>query len=346
MMLENVLEEPTSKNSFLQNLEESDESISSRVSALTEYLYDDDVEKRNTALLRLSQIAQFYPDPVKPACGKVRNLARNDETKIQQQALKVLLYVGKNDPEEIRTIIGTAISMLYEENAKTRELAVIVLIISTRYYRQKVRPAIPRLIEMLDDSNELPRAPAAKALAELANQYPSDIKSEETIARLNQMTDVEVDPTQRGPEVTEKRVEYAEEALENLQKAIKEQDVELPESILDDELRLRVVEHFENEQYQSAVQQAFITLEERVRDKGNFSYEESGTSLMTQAFHYDNGHLAIGETEAERRGVMLLYKSAFQSFRNPSSHRFLEDMSAKRAHHIISFVDLLLEFME
>lgn len=338
------LESP-SKTKFVINLEDGNVDLNSKISELTKWLYDDDVKKRRKAASRLGDIAKFHPDEVIYACDKLRNLVKTDNDRVKSRAFISLIYVGKNNPEEIRPLIGTSISHLYHENAKLRELAVYALIVAIDYYPAKVRPAIPRLIELLDDSNTLPQAAAIQAIAKFALYHPSDIKSEQMISKLNRIAEDELEDIQRGPHTNEEMKKHAREALNNLENSSVKEYVELPEYILDDELRLRVVEHFENEQYQSAVQQSFITLEERIREKGGYNYEDHGTSLVSEAFHYENGPLAFGRTESEKRGVMLLYKSAFQTFRNPSSHRFLDGMEPQHAHHIICFVNLLLLFL-
>lgn len=334
-----------SKSEFLKNIEESDKDINSKVSELTKWLYDDDIEKQRVAATRLGDIAKYYPDEVVYACDKLRHLIKSSDDRVKTKSLKTLVYVGTSNPDEIRTVVGASIPHLYDENAKLRELAIYSLIVAIDFYPDKVRPAIPRLIELLDDSNTLPQAAAIKAIAKFTLHYPSDIKSENIISKLNRIVEDGIEDTQRGPHADEEIKKDAREALNNLEEGSVKEQIELPEYILDDELRLRVVEHFENEEYQSAVQQSFITLEERIRKKGGYSYEDHGTSLISEAFHYENGPLVFGRTESEKRGVMLLYKSAFQTFRNPSSHRFLDGMGPHHAHHIICFVNLLLLFL-
>jgi len=338
------LESPR-KTKFVKNLEKDSKDINSKVSELTKWLYDDDNKKRRTAASRLGDIAKYHPDNVVYACDKLRNLVKTDETRVKVNSLEALIFVGKNNPEEIRSLIGTFILNLYHENAKIRQLAIYGLIVAVDHYPAKVRPAIPRLIELLDDSNTLPQAAAIKAIGKFTLYHPKDVKSEEILSKLNIFVEGELDEIQRGPHTKDEIKKYAREAINNLEYNLDREYVELPEYILDDELRLRVVEHFENKQYQSAVQQSFITLEERIRKKGGYDYEDYGTSLVSEAFHYKNGPLAFGQTESEKRGVMLLYKSAFQTFRNTSSHRFLDNMGPQHAHHIICFVNLLLLFL-
>ena len=120
----------------------------------------------------------------------------------------------------------------------------------------------------------------------------------------------------------------------------------LPKRFMDRELYKRCDPQFENGSYQSAVRDGFLVLEERIREKGGFKPSDHGVDLVTDAFHYDSGPLSFGATESERQGVMNLYRSAFQTFRNPSSHRILDNMDEKQAYNILFFVNSLLTMIK
>ena len=136
-----------SKSEFLKNIEGSDKDINSKVSELTKWLYDDDIEKQRVAATRLGDIAKHYPDEVVYACDKLRHLIKSSDDRVKTKSLKTLIYVGTSNPDEIRTVVGASIPHLYDENAKLRELAIYSLIVAIDFYPDKVRPAIPRLIE-------------------------------------------------------------------------------------------------------------------------------------------------------------------------------------------------------
>ncbi|PAU79990.1 TIGR02391 family protein [Halorubrum salipaludis] len=121
---------------------------------------------------------------------------------------------------------------------------------------------------------------------------------------------------------------------------------EVDSSVLDDELVERSVSQYESGHYQSAVQSAFIILEERVRDRGGFGRDIHGSDLMTESFTPDDGPLSFGETGSEQQGVMFLYRGAMQSLRNPASHRFIEEVDEDYARDVIHTVNLLLRLME
>lgn len=119
-----------------------------------------------------------------------------------------------------------------------------------------------------------------------------------------------------------------------------------PPGLFDEEIISRCSKHFNQGEYQTAIYKAFLVLEERIREEGGFPPELVSTELATRAFHYDDGPLSFGETDAEQEGIMNLYRSGFQSFRNPSNHRFLEDLDVQRTYQILTLVNLLLTLIE
>lgn len=116
-------------------------------------------------------------------------------------------------------------------------------------------------------------------------------------------------------------------------------------SVLDDELAAKAMTEYEDGHYQSAVRTAFIILEERVREAGDFRENDHGTDLMTDAFR-PGGPLAMGKTESEKEGTMLLYRSAMMALRNPASHRFVDEVDEDYARDVIHTVNLLLRVMD
>lgn len=121
---------------------------------------------------------------------------------------------------------------------------------------------------------------------------------------------------------------------------------EVDASVLDSELSERAIPQYENGHYQSAVQTAFIILEERIRAKGQFPRDVHGDDLMTQAFNPEGGKLPFGETSGEKQGVMFLYRGAMLSLRNPASHRFIDEVDEDYARDVIHTVNLLLRLVE
>jgi uncharacterized protein (TIGR02391 family) len=120
----------------------------------------------------------------------------------------------------------------------------------------------------------------------------------------------------------------------------------LPSEIFDEELIARCSQQFNQENYQSAVQNAFIALEERIREQGGFSYDINGVELVTEAFKPDGGPLSFGEINSEQQGIMQQYRSAFMAFRNPSSHRFLEDLDKVQTYHLLCYANMLIQMIK
>lgn len=119
----------------------------------------------------------------------------------------------------------------------------------------------------------------------------------------------------------------------------------LPEEMFDEELIAKCARQFSQGHYQDAVQNAFIAVEERIRDQGGFPQDTTGVDLATDAFKPDSGPLSVGETSSEQQGIMQLYRAGFMAFRNPSSHRFLEDLDEVDAYHILCYANMLLSFL-
>lgn len=113
-----------------------------------------------------------------------------------------------------------------------------------------------------------------------------------------------------------------------------------------DDLVERCGPHYLDEDYDDAVRNAFILLEEEIRDEAGYEQDLHGTDLINQAFSTDGGPLSFGETNSEQLGVQRLYKGAIQSLRNPSSHRFLDDLGEDEAFNILSTANLLLTWLE
>lgn len=121
--------------------------------------------------------------------------------------------------------------------------------------------------------------------------------------------------------------------------------VDVDSSVLDDELAAKAVDKYEDGHYQAAVQMAFVVLEERVRERSGFDHDAHGAELMTDAFRPD-GPLARGETDAEKEGTMLLYRSAMIALRNPVGHRFVDSIDENYARDVLHTVNLLLRSID
>ncbi|MDS0261714.1 TIGR02391 family protein [Haloarcula sp. S1CR25-12] len=112
------------------------------------------------------------------------------------------------------------------------------------------------------------------------------------------------------------------------------------------DLRSDAVPEYVDGHYQSSVRTAFRVLEERIREEGDFSQDDTGVSLAQDAFNADHGPLTFADVEAEKLGWMYLYAGGFGALRNPPSHRDEKSIDQKRAMQILHYVDLLLDVLE
>jgi len=112
------------------------------------------------------------------------------------------------------------------------------------------------------------------------------------------------------------------------------------------DLRSDAVPEYVDGHYQSCVRTAFRVLEERIRDEGGFSQEDTGLGMAQDAFSEGGGSLTFAEVGAERRGWMYLFAGGFGALRNPPSHRDEDSIDQQRAMQILHYVDLLLDVLE
>jgi len=112
------------------------------------------------------------------------------------------------------------------------------------------------------------------------------------------------------------------------------------------DLRSDAVPEYIDGHYQSSVRTAFRVLEERIREEGGFSQDNTGMGMAEDAFNPEHGPLTFSEVGAEKKGWMFLYAGGFGALRNPPSHRDEESIDQQRAMQILHYVDLLLDVLE
>lgn len=112
------------------------------------------------------------------------------------------------------------------------------------------------------------------------------------------------------------------------------------------DLRSDAVPEYVDGHYQSSVRTAFRVLEERIREEGGFSQDDTGVSLAQDAFNVGDGPLTFADVEAEKLGWMYLYAGGFGALRNPPSHRDEDSIDQHRAMQILQYVDMLLDVLE
>lgn len=95
-------------------------------------------------------------------------------------------------------------------------------------------------------------------------------------------------------------------------------------------------------QFESAVLQAFKTIETRIRKKINATPEEYGVKLIRRAFNPESGPLADYELpKAEREAFCNYIAGAFGFYKNPCSHRDIELDFISAFDRIVVASDLL-----
>jgi len=95
-------------------------------------------------------------------------------------------------------------------------------------------------------------------------------------------------------------------------------------------------------QFESAVLQAFKTIEIRIREKIKATPEDFGVKLIRKAFHPESGPLADYELpKSEREAFCNYIAGAFGFYKNPCSHRDVELDFISAFDRIVVASDLL-----
>ena len=121
---------------------------------------------------------------------------------------------------------------------------------------------------------------------------------------------------------------------------------QLPESLLHPELLVNVRPLYFQSRFETAVFEAFKTLEVTIRNTAELGHDLVGVALASRAFHSDDGPLTNLATEkGERVALMNLMTGALGSYKNPASHRRVE-ISAEEARDMIILASHLLKIVE
>lgn len=97
-----------------------------------------------------------------------------------------------------------------------------------------------------------------------------------------------------------------------------------------------------NNEYESAVLQAFKIIETTIREKIEAEPEEVGVKLIRKAYHPENGQLTDYKIpKAEREAFTHYMAGAFGYYKNPCSHREVELTFVEAFERIVVASDLL-----
>ena len=95
-------------------------------------------------------------------------------------------------------------------------------------------------------------------------------------------------------------------------------------------------------EFESAVLQAFKTIETKIREKVNATSEEYGIRLIRKAFHPESGPLTdLKLPKGERESFCNYIAGAFGFYKNPCSHRDVELDFSSAFDRIVVASDLL-----
>lgn len=121
---------------------------------------------------------------------------------------------------------------------------------------------------------------------------------------------------------------------------------QLPEAFLHPELLQHVRPLFFQSRFETAVFEAFKSLEVTIRNAAKLGHDLVGVQLASRAFHPDDGPLTDKTAEkGERVALMNLMTGALGSYKNPASHRRVE-IEAQEARDMIILASHLLKIVD
>lgn len=122
-------------------------------------------------------------------------------------------------------------------------------------------------------------------------------------------------------------------------------DQELPESMLQADLKGNALPLYRQGRFDTAVFEAFKTLEVAIRDAAGFGHDLVGVPLVSRAFSVEDGPLTDTATEkGERVALLNLMAGAIGSYKNPHSHRRVE-ITAAEAREMLLLASHLLRIV-
>ncbi len=117
-------------------------------------------------------------------------------------------------------------------------------------------------------------------------------------------------------------------------------------NIVDDGLRDRCLDLLVRPgKADAAVREASVLLENRLREVSGLSVELVGVQLVSRALSADNGVLVLSDVKAEQEGIHSLYRGVIGFFKNPASHRIIENYDVTRARQVVGLIDLLVNLL-
>jgi uncharacterized protein (TIGR02391 family) len=114
-------------------------------------------------------------------------------------------------------------------------------------------------------------------------------------------------------------------------------------TFVDDELRERCADLLSRPgKADTAVREACVVLEDRLRHAAGLGKETFGVDLVDKCLSPKDGKLVLTDIPAEQQGIHALYRGTIGFFKNPTSHRIIQDYDLTRARQVVGLVDTLL----
>jgi uncharacterized protein (TIGR02391 family) len=121
---------------------------------------------------------------------------------------------------------------------------------------------------------------------------------------------------------------------------------ELPEEFLHAELLVNARPLFLQSRFDTAVFEAFKSLEVAIRTASKLGHDLVGVALISRSFHPDDGPLTDKTAErGERVALMNLIAGAIGSYKNPASHRKV-GITAEEARDMLMLASHLLKIVD
>jgi uncharacterized protein (TIGR02391 family) len=126
-----------------------------------------------------------------------------------------------------------------------------------------------------------------------------------------------------------------------------EKRVQLDFRDLHPSILMRCKVHFDNGQYDDAVLVAMKLVETGLREASGLQADDVGVSLASKALSKDGLlFLPDAKTTSEQEAVHQLFRGALGFFKNPLSHRFLDETDPHYTFMVLGFASVLLTLIE
>lgn len=103
---------------------------------------------------------------------------------------------------------------------------------------------------------------------------------------------------------------------------------------------------FQEGHYENAVFNAMKVVEEEVRKKSGSANSDIGVRLIGSAMGGNSPKILFSSDKSEQEAAIALYRGAIGYFKNPSSHRFIDNTDHIKALECLAFGSLLMRMLD